>query len=314
MKPKGSHSGVLYAGAAVGFAVFVTGVSVSLAPAGGAGSPGVGIKPAPSRVAEPTAGATTGGTWRPIAAVVLQTLGCAILFPIVVSFAYDRLRERWLGDEVWRLFGELSDAGIIRVYKDRESAPGRDNAQTRLAEEFLRFRSGELRMMGPTLRVFFNPLGPFIRDIDAMIRDANGKVLIKALIERSDSPSVAERCAIEEPSLASGETPQTERDAAASVAQAKAMAKISSGCVTLRRFMPAPYCTAIIFPHVAFFSPNLLAPVVPVRLPMILFQAGSHGYNMLAASFEYLWTHKDTQQAVPEGTNAGVRSNDGRTK
>jgi hypothetical protein len=215
---------------------------------------------------------------------------------VLVSFAYDRLRERLLGDEVWRLFAELADAGITRVYKDREIAHGRDNAQTRLSEEFRQFKEGEICIMGPTLRVFFNVLGPFQPDIQTMLKDGRGSIRMRALIERDDSPSVADRTAVEEPHLPPGETPQTQRDASATVAAMRTMGTKIGHYITLRRFMPAPYCTAVIFPHVAYFSPNILAPEAPVRLPMILFRSGSHGYNMIKASFEYLWKHPETLQ------------------
>ncbi|MFD6907494.1 hypothetical protein [Streptomyces sp. NPDC060077] len=263
---------ILVIGAAAGFLVFTAGVAFSVA--------------------------TEGVAWTTVS-VTLQSLGSAVLFPILVSFAYDKLKERWLGDEVWRLFNELSDAGITRVYKDREFNSNQDNAQTRLSQEFLSHQSGEICIMGPTLRVFFNPLGPFYRDIEQMLRNANGAVHMRALIERSDSPSVWERTSIEEPNLAPGQKPQTERDAESTIATVRNVCTTVGPRITLRRFMPAPYCTVVIFPNIAFFSPNLLAPEAPVRLPMILFRSGSHGYQMLKASFDYLWDHGETSQAVP---------------
>lgn len=246
-----------------------------------------------------------GATWQVIGSVVLVTLGASILFPVVVSLGYDKLRERWLGDEVWRLFGELADAGIVRVYRDREYSMHRDNAQTRLEEEFLRHDSGVIYMMGPTLRVFFNPLGPFFSSIVRMLRSGGSAVEVRALIERNDSPCVWERTAIEEPDRADGQKPQTERDAESTVASIRALNNRSAANglppqIGLRRFMPAPYCTVVIFPSIAFYSPNLLSPVVPVRLPMILFRSGSHGYSVLQASFEHLWQHSQTVEGLPE--------------
>jgi hypothetical protein len=242
---------------------------------------------------------TSGKAWL-VAGVTLQSLGATVLFPILVSVVYDRLRERWLGDEVWRLFSELADAGIVRVYRDREYSPNRDNAQSRLSNAFITCKVGEVCMMGPTLRVFFNPLGPFYSDIAEMLRNGGGNVTIRALIERPDSPAVVDRTAIEEPTLSANDKPQTERDAESSIAQAKVLVNVIGPHLALRRFLQAPYCTAVIFPDVAFFSPNLLAPVVPVRLPMILFRPGSHGYKMIRASFEHLWQHHETKPVLPE--------------
>lgn len=266
---------VLYIAGIIGLVIFVAGVALAM---------------------------LSHGTIAAVASVALVALGSAFLFPILVSFAYDRLRERWLGDEVWRIFGELADAGIVRVYKDREFVEGRDNAQTRLAEEFRATESGAIYMMGPTLRVFFNPLGPFYHDIEKLMRSANGKVTINALIQRNDSAAVAERIKIEEPRLADPKQAQGLRDADSTIGTIRSMVNELGPQVSLRRFMTAPYCTAVIFPKIAFFSPNILAPVVPVRLPMILFRSGSHGYDVLKASFDYLWTHPETLAVVPETT------------
>lgn len=266
---------MLYIGAAVGFVVFVVGAMIAV---------------------------LGHGIILNVTSVALIALGSSILFPILITFAYDRLRERWLGDEIWRLFTELADAGIMRVYRDREFAPGRDNAQTRLSEEFKGMEKGTIYMMGPSLRVFFNPLGPFYRDIEALLRAKNGAVRIQALISRKDSMSVLDRTLVEEPNLKPGEKPQAERDADSTVATVQTMSTVIGPFVSLRRYMPAPYCTAIIFPHVAYFSPNVLAPEVPVRLPMILFGPNSHGYKMLKSSFDYLWRHTDTIQ-IDEAAN-----------
>jgi hypothetical protein len=264
---------VLYAAAAAGFALFVVGVSL---------------------------GVTTKGAVATVIAVSLQTLGSAILFPILISFTYDRLRERWFGEEVWRLFTELSDAGIARVYSDRELTTGHDNAQVRLADEFRSLERGSVLMMGVTLRVFFNQLGPFYRDLCQMLRDADGRVAIQALICDPDSAEARQRADIEEPNRSPGDKPQILRDIESSVATARNLSKEVGEHLTLRQFTPAPYCTAVIFPHVAYFSPNILAPEAPVRLPMVLFRSGSHGYKMVHASFEFLWNHGETRTIVPE--------------
>jgi hypothetical protein len=253
-----------------------------------------------------TLGVTTTNNQLVVTGVLLEAMGGSVLFPILVSFAYDRLRERWLGDEVWRLFTELSDAGICRVYKDREATLNHDNAQSRLRAEFLSTEAGDIYIMGPTLKAFFHRLGPFNHDIETMLRNASGRVKIHALIERADSQAVKDRTEIEEPSLAPGDKAQTERDAESSVATVRSMVRTLGPHIELRRFMQAPYCTAIVFPEVAFYSPNLLAPEVPVRLPMILFRVGSHGYNMLRASFNYLWEHPHTiAVTVPHQSTGG---------
>ena len=296
------HAKILYYAAALGLVIFLIGVALMVY--------------APIQVEQVQQVGSNGIVaiqrpilWVSILSTACQALGAAILFPVLVSFAYDRLRERLLGDEVWRLFAELADAGITRVYKDREFVPGRDNAQTRLSEEFQQFRSGEICIMGPTLRVFFNVLGPFHQDIEKMLSNGRGDVRICALIERDESPSVADRTCVEEPHLGSGDQPQTQRDASGTVAAIRVMNTQVGPYIILRRFLPAPYCTAVIFPHVVYFSPNILAPAVPVRLPMILFRSGSHGYNMVRASFDYLWSHLETIQVVSNQIAVDAKGN-----
>lgn len=230
-----------------------------------------------------------------LGAIALEALGAAVLFPIVVSVVYDSLRERWLGDEVWRIFGELADAGISRVYRDREATANADNAQARLAEDFADLKSGEVRMIGVSLRVFFNPLGPFYGDITDMLRNGREGISLSVLTSSPTSAEAQERAAIEEPGRASEAKPQIHRDIESTIATVRSMVQTMEADITLRQFTPAPYCTAILFPHIAYFSPNLLAPDAPVRLPMILFRPGSHGYEMLKASFDYLWDHSDTR-------------------
>lgn len=259
----------LYQAAAAGFALFVVGVCLGV-------------------VAEEL--------WLRLIAVALEALGAAVLFPVLISFVYDALRERWLGDEVWRIFGELADAGISRVYKDREASSSDDNAQTRLAEDFRNLEDGSVQMIGVSLRVFFNPLGPFYRDIATMLRNGAGRIHIRALIAASDSPEAIERAAIEEPSRAPEAKPQIERDIDSTIATARSMVQTLHSDIVLRQYSQAPYCTAIIFPHVAFYSPNLLAPEAPVRLPMMVFRHGSHGYDMIKSSFDHLWSHPATRE------------------
>ncbi len=230
-----------------------------------------------------------------IAGVAVQALGAAVFFPVVVSFAYDRLREKWLGDEVWRLFGELADAGIARVYRDREYYEGRENGFSHLADTFISTHQGEVRLMGPTLKVFFNTASPMYSSIEQMLRHANGHVTVRALISREDSEAIHDRIAVEQPTLHSDEVSQTKRDCDSTLASAKTLKDQFKCSLDVRRFNQAPYCTAVLFKEMAFFSPNLLAPQVPVRLPLIVFKAGSHGYRMVEESFNWLWHHPETR-------------------
>jgi len=194
---------------------------------------------------------------------------------------------------------ELTEAGILRVYRDREpNEDNADNADTRLRREFLTHDEGPVLILGVTLRVFFGPMGPFSHAINAMLTAHGDGVSIKALLCDPSSPEVRERANIEQRARDPRSPPQIMRDIDSTLATVHVMVKERRRQVEVRQFRPAPYCTAVVFPHIAYFSPNILAPEVPVRLPMILFSSESHGYRMLAESFDFLWTHPDT--AVPE--------------
>lgn len=244
--------------------------------------------------------------WAQVLGIALTSIGAAVLFPIAVSYFYDKLRERWFGDEVWRIFTELSDAGVIRIFRDREFYRGRDNAQERLSEAFRVHSTGDVLIMGPTLRVFFNPLGPFYEVVGAMVeRGGTSGYKVRALIQRDDSPSALDRVAAEQPDLRPGQASHASHDAAQTVDRIGSLGVRFANTIEVRRFMPAPYCTAIIFPDVAYYSPNLLSSSVPVKMPMILFRSESHGYRMLVEMFEYLWKlDSTTRSAAPPAVSA----------
>lgn len=51
----------------------------------------------------------------------------------------------------------------------------------------------------------------------------------------------------------------------------------------------APYFTAVIFPDVCFYTPNMLWPDAPVNMPMLTFQHGGPAYERILAHFKFLW-------------------------
>jgi hypothetical protein len=225
--------------------------------------------------------------------IVLTTLGTTILFPILVSFAYDQMRERWFGNEVWRIFSELADAGIIRIYKDREWSPNPENADTQLKNEFRNCDAGEILMIGVTLRVFFNEVSPYHGEIAAMLRRGQGRITVRALICDTENPEIENRRQVEDKKL---EEVRLEHDATVMTVRRLnvEIERLNAGdgtVINLHTFYQAPYCTMIIFPDKCYFSPNILSPAVPVRLPMIVFRSDSHGFDRLMQYFNYVWEH-----------------------
>ena len=224
-----------------------------------------------------------------IIAVLLSQASSSIFFPILVGYFYDKIKEEESGGVIWRVFKEFSDGGIIRIYKDREESTSPENAVAELRQAFFDHRQGEVKMIGVSLRVFFNPTGPFFQAISqiASIAETNREVQIRALILHPESPEAANRAAIETPHM--GE-PLIKRDIALTAANIQSC--FPNALIEYGYYKEAPYCTLVIFPDRCFFSPNLLSRVVPVRLPMIIFRSGSHGYHVLDAYFEYLWQKK----------------------
>lgn len=77
-------------------------------------------------------------------------------------------------------------------------------------------------------------------------------------------------------------------------------AKRTGNSIYHRESRFAPYCTVIIFPDRAFYTPNLLCSDVPVNMPMVVFHKSSEAYRKLKEYVEFLWWASD-----PEG---GVRN------
>jgi len=163
-----------------------------------------------------------------------------------------------------------------------------------LRQAFLNHRHGKVKLVGVSLRVFFNPTAPFYQVIAtiASIGQNNPDVSIKALLSHPKSPEVVNRAAIETPDK--GAT-LTEKEIALTAANIDNLRRQFSGSsIEYGYYKEAPYCTLVVFPDKCFFSLNLLSKVVPVRLPMIVFRSGSHGYTVLDEYFKYLWRGRMT--------------------
>lgn len=67
----------------------------------------------------------------------------------------------------------------------------------------------------------------------------------------------------------------------------------SSNSIEYREIKSAPYCTVIIFPDRAFYTPNLLCSIVPVNMPTLVFHKTSSVYEKLKNYFKFLWWVND---------------------
>jgi hypothetical protein len=195
-----------------------------------------------------------------------------------------------------QVFKDFSEGGILRVYKDRERSNNPENAENDLKTAFKEHNNGEVKLIGVTLRVFFNTAAPFYQDITEIVRRAQVEksIKIKAIISHPDSYEVAARAEIEEPISTDLKDSLIVREISGFV---KNVHNLNNSyprhdVIDFHYCMSAPYCTAIIFPDKCYFSPNLLCKTAPVRLPMIIFKAGSHGYLVINEYFEYNWNKR----------------------
>ena len=121
-------------------------------------------------------GGKSPNIWEALAILFLAQIGGTILFPILVGYFYDKIKRDHDVETIWTVFKDLSDGGILRVYKDREENVYEQNALLDLRNAFENVRDGEIRLVGVSLRVFFNEPGPFFRSIYKLCEyDKNNK-------------------------------------------------------------------------------------------------------------------------------------------
>lgn len=237
-----------------------------------------------------------------VISIALSALASSILFPLLVGLAYERIKEKANGEAVWQVFREFADGGILRIYKDREEREYGENAVSELRRSFQSHRKGEVKLIGISLRVFFLSPGPFFESISGLIAnaDADSTMSVKVLLSDPASPEVANRSAIETPR---GYEPTIAKEIALTSANIDNLReRYPKAVLNYNYYSSAPYCTLVVFPHKCFFSPNLLSISAPVRLPMIVFRSGSHGYKVLNEYFQYLWK-EDQPDAGSPGRN-----------
>lgn len=246
----------------------------------------------------------TNSTFWIVVAILLSTLSSSIFFPIAVGYFYDNLKERESGDIIWQVFKDFSEGGIVRVYKDREVSENPENAEVDLRRAFDNHVSGEIKLVGVSLRVFFNQTGPFFQSIFRLASRSqlDKSIKLKALVSHPSSHEIGCRAEIETPNM---KEKLIQSDIMISVANMEHInEQFSIPPIDHGFYGSAPYCTLVIFPEKCYFSPNILARSAPVRLPMIVFREGSHGYKKLNEYFDYLWTKRSTLENFDPTTKA----------
>ena len=221
--------------------------------------------------------------------VFVSQLASCFFFPIIVGYYIDKEKAKNDFGVINSFYQDFSEGGIIRVYKDREQSQQADNGLTALKSAFAEHQKGTVKLIGVTLRVFFNQTGPFYDYIEDLCQksNSNNSIKIQVLINSEDAPETVNRGNIESPN----HNPSTIITDMRSTKQQISLLNIrsNSNAIEYREYNQAPYCTAIIFPDKCFISQNLLCERAPVKLPLIIFKKDSHGYDVINDYFNYLW-------------------------
>ena len=161
-----------------------------------------------------------------------------------------------------------SELGIQRIYPDRERRDHHDDAVSAIDKDLQYLKRGEVLLVGVSLRVFFNPLGPFYESINESFRTKPSQVTFRALLIHPESPEAINRSVVESGSPESG---NIFSDIDSTVRQVSNLRRRGAP-IHLNYYRQAPYFTAVIFPERCYIAPNLLSADVPVGLPMIVFK------------------------------------------
>ncbi len=226
-----------------------------------------------------------------VVSIIISTLGSCIFFPLLIGFFYDKLKEEKSGESIWMVFKELSEGGILRIFKNRERSNLREDGFKDLNERFLNHLDGEIKMIGVSLRVFFNQTGSFWKAIKKLLDNnvISEKNPIKVLICNPKSSEVKNRALVETPNI---KKPMIKQEIALTISSMELHPK----CIEYKLYNQAPYCTLVIFPEKCYYSPNLLSTKVPVGLPLIVFRKDSHGYNVLNEYFKIIWKSNEKEE------------------
>jgi hypothetical protein len=263
-------------------------------------------------------------------AALLIEAGGAFFFALTVGWTLDKLRDAEGYSVLWLFSQEFRKAGVLSFHSDRK-----DYAERALEQAFKNHDGGEVLMAGASLRLFLAPGLHFYSWIQDMLSKKRGSsVVVRALSCSPEyNNELPVRSFVEEfnqdrsfPKDASFDwkrridlsfdefekdffenhgikAPSQQRvrvisDLESTRAGVKALQGVAKGAgnhLYHREYRFAPYCTVIIFPDRAFYTPNLLCTEVPVNMPMIVFHRSSDVYEKLVNYVEFLWWVSDSE-------------------
>jgi hypothetical protein len=264
-------------------------------------------------------------------ASLLVQAGGAFFFALTVGWVIDRLRHAQGYSILWLFSQEFRKAGVLAFYSDRKN-----DAEKALEEAFENHSNGEVLMVGASLRLFLGPGLHFYSWIQELLRKrGRSPVTVRALsCHPEDNHELPVRSFVEDfnqdrtfPKYSSFDYRKridfdfhefekeffTKHGIAAfskercriihdleatqtGVNALRGVAKEPGNSILHREYNFAPYCTVIIFPDRAFYTPNLLSTEVPVNMPLIVFHKSSDAYKKLVNYFEFIWWASDPRK------------------
>ncbi len=254
---------------------------------------------------------------------VLVQIGGAFFFALTVGWVIDRVRDMEGYTVLWLFSQEFRKAGVLSFFASRGFY-----AETALEHAFANHRKGEILMVGPSLRLFLAPGQHFYEPIRRVLTRKDLKISVWAVSSCPERNHELPLRSFVEEFNQDGSFPKSEpfdwnkklsfsfeqfeenffdkhglgaasqqrvrvihdlEATRAGVRELQGIAKGAGNHIHHREFRFAPYCTLIIFPDRAFYTPNLLSSEVPVDMPLIVFHKSSDAYTKLRNHFEFIW-------------------------
>lgn len=252
-------------------------------------------------------------------------MGGAFFFALTAGYVSDALQQA-KGYHSGRMFEEENrKAGLLNFYADRDGG-----AKTDLDKAFEVQEEGEVLMIGASLRKFFASGQPHEKAVKKLLGrngvsvravfsnpEGNRELPVRSFIEVFNrgaySPKVGKGTFdmkeeidfdfddfvenfYKKYGVNKSHTRTIDDLIAAKRGVEEDLSYVAEGAgssIKHRLSNSAPYCTVIIFPDKAFYTPNLLSKKMPVNFPTLVFEKPSEVYERLVEYFEFQWWVSD---------------------
>ena len=253
--------------------------------------------------------------------IVIQFSGC-LLFPLLISKLSNSSKGTFdlgcLANKIQqsRCLQPCCARGLDNVYENREAA------LPEIESAFKNHSDGEIKLIGVSLRDYFDRNKHYNKCIDFLtdkVKNKKATIFLKVLvchldetIPVSEEPiNLGNRESIESfksgsfitmtksPEVINRKMADASTNIFSEIKETLARIKVINKkmedgnaegreFITLKKYIEAPYCTAIIFPDRLFYIPNLLNSS-KTDLLTLEFKSGSEYYESVVANFECIW-------------------------